>query len=339
MMARALVVHEHGPTSNVVIDEIEIGEPAAGEVRIEVAAAGINFPDILVIGGTYQRRLEPPFVPGSECAGTIAAVGPGVEGFAVGDRVLAIPLRDAFAEQIIVSADVVFRIPHGMGFVEAAAFPIVYGTSAHALQDRGRLVAGETVLINGAGGGIGLSSVELATMAGAARVIASVGSAAKADAARAAGASDIIDYRTEDVRERVLEITEGRGVDVVVDPVGGAAFDAAMRCIAWRGRALVVGFASGTIPTLAVNRTLLKGCEVVGVLWGESIAREPERFRALMNGLLADVAEGRLHGLPVTTVSMEDVSVAFDALARRSAVGKFVLDLTRRRLDDESGHL
>lgn len=320
----ALVCDEIGPPSNLQIKKIQRSALGTGDVRIRVRAAGINYADALVIAGRYQVKPPLPLVPGSECAGLVIEAGAEVQELSVGDRVLAVPLVGCMAEEIVADAADVFRIPDGMTWPQAAGFPITYGTARHALIDRGRLVPGEFVLINGAGGGIGLAATEIAKAAGAV-VIASASSQEKLALARKAGADHLIDYSVEDVRQRVREITEGHGADMVCDPVGGNAFDEGLRCLAWGGRILVIGFTSGTIPQVAMNRLLLRGCDAVGVYWGNQKAHDPSGFRSGMSELLEWHRDHRISGPEVQIVRADEVVRILEGLEARSLAGKFVM--------------
>lgn len=319
----ALVVHEHGPPGSLTLGKVEVGSPRAGEVLIEVHAAGINFADALLVSGEYQSLPELPFVPGSECAGVIVAVGDGVDGFMPGDRVLAIPLGGCFAEMVRVSALRVFHLPTEMSAAEGAGFLVTFGTVWHALLDRGRLQPGETVLVLGAGGGIGAAGIAVAKACGA-TVIAVVGSESKAEIAQRSGADHVLVHSDVLLKDRVRELTDGVGIDIVLDPVGGALFGEALRCLAWRGRALVIGFASGDIPLVKVNRLLLQGSEVIGVYWGRSMELEPDRFRREVYDMLTSFTDGRLGALATTQVPLADVPDVLQGLLDRRRGGKYV---------------
>ena len=272
---KAVLCKFHGLPESLVVEDIESPVPGDGEVLVHVRAAGVNFPDALIIQNKYQIKPPLPFTPGGELAGVVAAVGAGVSQFAVGQSVIALTLFGAFAEQVVVSQDKLIPMPEGMPYEIAGSFLMTYGTCYHALHDRARLKAGETVLVLGAAGGIGIAAIELAKAAGA-RVIAAASSDDKLAVCRDQGADETINYQTEDLRERIKGLTGGRGVDVVVDPVGGRFSQAALRSTAWRGRFLVVGFADGEIPKIPLNLVLLKGCAIVGVFWGDFIRREPD---------------------------------------------------------------
>jgi NADPH2:quinone reductase len=270
---KALVCKAWGPVESLVLEEV--ASPTAGpkQVLIDVKAAGVNFPDALMVQGKYQVKPPLPFSPGGELAGIVREIGEGVTHVKPGDEVVALAMHGAFAEEAAVAADRVIALPKGTNLEVAAAFMLAHGTSYHALKDRARLQRGETLLVLGASGGVGLAAVELGKILGA-RVIAAASSDAKLALCREYGADATINYSTEDLKERAKELTEGRGVDVIYDPVGGAYSEPALRTMAWGGRFLVIGFATGDIPKIPLNLTLLKGCSIVGVFWGEFTRRE-----------------------------------------------------------------
>ena len=291
---------------------------------LSVKAASVNFPDVLIIQNKYQFKPPLPFSPGSEMAGVVKSVGGGVTAFKPGDTVMAITTYGAFAEEVKTEARRLLPIPAGMEFATAAAFGLTYATSEHALCDRGALEAGETLLVLGAAGGVGLAAIEIGKILGA-RVIACASSDDKLAVCRAHGADDTINYATEDLRERIKAITGGQGADVVYDPVGGPYTEPALRSIAWRGRLLVVGFAAGEIPKIPLNLTLLKGCAIVGVFWGEFTKREPESFAAAMAKLGRWYGEGRLKPHISATLPLERASEALTLMTERKVQGKVVL--------------
>ena len=300
-------------------------EPQAGpgEVLVDVKAAALNFPDLLMIQGLYQERPPLPFVVGTEMSGVVAAVGEGVTHVAPGDRVVAACGR-TLAERVVAKAPLVIPAPKNLGFEAAAGICITYFTSMHALRQRARLEAGETLLVLGAAGGVGTTAVELGKRMGAV-VIAAASSDAKLDLARRLGADHVVNYATEDLRERIKSITNGKGVDVVYDPVGGALAEPALRSMAWGGRYLVIGFAGGDIPRIPLNLPLLKGCSIVGVFWGSFAARE----RALQQRNVMELWEmfdaGQLAPVVGETHPLADYAQAFESLAARRAQGKVVL--------------
>lgn len=304
--------------------EVPTPEPGPGQVRLRVAAASLNFPDLLVLEGKYQFRPPLPFVPGSEFVGVVEAVGEGVTHLAVGQRAVAIGNAGGFASHAVVAAAQCMPAPDGIPDAHAAAFAFTYGTSWHALVDRGRLQAGETVLVLGAAGGVGSAAVQIAASQGA-RVIAAASSAEKCEFCRALGAEVVIDTSREDLREAVKAATGGQGADIVYDPVGGDLAEPAFRAIAWRGRYLVVGFAAGRIPALPLNLPLLKGADIVGVFWGDHVRREPAAHRAQMAALVAGYAAGRLRPAIDATLPMSALPEALARMAGRQVRGKLVL--------------
>jgi len=313
-----------GPPESLVVEDVPSPTPGPGEVVLSVKAASVNFPDVLIIQNKYQFKPPLPFSPGSEMAGVVKSVGDGVTGFKPGDTVMAITTYGAFAEEVKTEARRLLPIPTGMEFATAAAFGLTYATSEHALCDRGALQAGETLLVLGAAGGVGLAAIEIGKILGA-RVIACASSDDKLAVCRAHGADDTINYATEDLRERIKAITDGQGADVVYDPVGGPYTEPALRSIAWRGRLLVVGFAAGEIPKIPLNLTLLKGCAIVGVFWGEFTKREPESFAAAMAKLGRWYGEGRLKPHISATLPLERAAEALTLMAERKVKGKVVL--------------
>jgi NADPH:quinone reductase len=323
---RAVLCKAYGPPESLVVEEVPSPEPGPGEAVIAVKAASVNFPDVLIIENKYQVKPPLPFSPGSELAGFVKAVGAGVTAFTPGDRVMAITGYGAFAEEVKTEARRMLAIPHGMDFATAAAFGLTYATSEHALVDRGALKAGETLLVLGAAGGVGLAAIEIGKILGA-RVIACASTDEKLAVCRAHGADDTINYAAEDLRERIKALTGGNGPDVVYDPVGGAYTEMALRSIAWRGRLLVVGFAAGEIPKIPLNLTLLKGCSIVGVFWGDFTRREPHHFAEAMARLGGWYAEGRLKPHISATFPLDRAADALTLMAARRVTGKVVLTL------------
>jgi NADPH2:quinone reductase len=321
---RAVRCHELTGPSSLRVDEIAGPVAGAGEVLIEVRAAGVNFPDVLVTRGKYQFKSDPPFVPGGEVAGVVAAVGAGVTSLAVGDRVAATMLQGAFAEQVVVPELAAVRLPDAVSFEVGAATLLTYATTLHALEDRAHLAAGETLLVLGAAGGVGVAAIELGKLLGA-RVIAAASTDEKVAFCLQHGADLGICYGREDLKERTKQLTGGAGVDVVYDPVGGPLAEQALRGIAWQGRYLVVGFASGEIPRIPLNLTLLKGCDIVGVFWGSFAMREPQKNRAHAARILGWVAEGKLSPHLDRVVPFARASEALERLERREVLGKVVL--------------
>lgn len=321
---KAVLCKAFGPADTLVVEDVSSPEIKKNEVLLDVHAAGINFPDTLIIEGKYQFKPPFPFSPGGEAAGVISAVGENVSHLNVGDRVMALTGWGSCAEQIAVPAYNILPMPDAMDFTTAAAFSMTYGTAMHALKQRGALQAGETLLVLGASGGVGLAAIEIGKAMGA-RVIAAASSTEKLEVARQAGADELINYQDEDVRERLKTLTKGQGVDVVIDPVGGDLFETVFRSIAWNGRMLVIGFASGTIPSLPVNLPLLKGAAVIGVFWGSFAQRQPQDNVANFEQLFAWYAEGKLKPLVSQTFALEDTAQAINTLAARKAVGKLVI--------------
>jgi len=321
---KAVVCKQYGPPESLTFEELPSPRPGPGEVVVSVKAASVNFPDVLIIQNKYQYKPPLPFSPGSELAGVVKEVGADVEGCKPGDKVIAFTTYGAFAEEVKTEASRLLPMPEGMDFPSAAAFLLTYGTSDHALRDRGALRAGETLLVLGAAGGVGLAAVEIGKALGA-RVIACASSAEKLAVCRQHGADAVIDYAAEDLRERIKILTDGRGVDVVYDPVGGPYTEPAFRSVAWRGRLLVVGFAAGDIPKLPLNLALLKGAAVVGVFWGDFARREPRRFAESVRRLAGWYREGKLHPHVSQTLPLARAADALKLMAARQVKGKIVL--------------
>jgi len=321
---KAIVCKAFGPPESLVYEDLPSPKPEKGEAIISMKAASVNFPDVLIIQNKYQFKPPLPFSPGSELAGMVKEVGAGVTGWRAGDRVIAFTTYGAFAEEVKTEAARLLPLPDAMDFVTGAAFLLTYGTSDHALRDRGALKAGETLLVLGAAGGVGLAAIEIAKALGA-RVIACASSEDKLTVCRSHGADATINYAAEDLRERVKALSDGRGVDVVYDAVGGAYTEPAFRSLAWRGRLLVVGFAAGEIPRLPLNLPLLKGAAVVGVFWGDFARREPKAFSESVRQLARWYGEGRLRPHVSQTLPLERAAEAIALLASRKAKGKIVL--------------
>ena len=321
---KAVLCKTYGPPDSLVVEDIPSPVAGPGEVVVSVKTASVNFPDVLIIQNKYQVKPPLPFSPGSELAGVVKSVGDGVTRWKPGDPVMAITGYGAFAEDVKVDVNRLLPIPTGMDFVSAAAFGLTYATSEHALCDRGDLKAGETLLVLGASGGVGIAAIEIGKVLGA-RVIACASTDDKLAVCREHGADDTINYATEDLRERIKALTGGKGADVVYDPVGGTYSELALRSIAWRGRLLVVGFAAGDIPKIPLNLTLLKGCAIIGVFWGEFTRREPERFLAAMDKLGRWFAEGKLRPHVSETFPLERAADALAMMAGRNVKGKVVL--------------
>ncbi len=321
---KAVLCKAYGPPESLIIEDIPSPVAGAGEVVISVKAASVNFPDTLIIQNKYQVKPLPPFSPGSECAGTVKGVGNGVTRFRPGDPVMAVTTYGSFAEEVLTHESRLLEIPRGMDFVTAAAFTLTYGTSAHALIDRGELKAGETLLVLGAAGGVGLAAIEIGKTLGA-RVIACASTDDKLAVCAEHGADELVNYQTQDLRDRIKRITSGEGVDVVYDAVGGPFSEPALRSMRWRGRLLVVGFAAGEIPRIALNLTLLKGCSIVGVFWGDFVKREPDRFRSVMKQLGEWYEAGKLTPYVSETMPLDRAAHALALMASRKVKGKLVL--------------
>lgn len=321
---KALMCHAFGPIDSLRVEERPSPVPGPGQVLVDVKAAAINFPDALIVQGLYQVKPALPFSPGAELAGVVTALGEGVKRLQVGDRVIAAVGHGAFAEQCLADAAQVLPLLPGMDFDLGAAFVLTYGTSLHALRRIAALQAGETLLVLGAAGGVGLAAIEIAKAMGA-RVIAAASSAAKLELCRKVGADETIDYSSEDLRKRVDALTGGKGADVVYDPVGGALAEAALRATAWRGRYLVVGFASGEIPKMPLNLALLMERAVLGVFWGAAVRRDPGALLADMKQLAQWFAEGKVRPVISERVSLDGAAAAIQRLAGRQAMGKIVV--------------
>ena len=321
---KALLCESHGPAASLVVRDLPVPAPGPGEVRIAVKAAALNFFDTLVIEGRYQEKPPLPFSPSAECAGVVAALGEGVTGWRVGERVAAWLGHGAAREQVIVSAEALVRVPDRLDDAQAAGLFVTYGTALHGLIQRGAVSPGETLAVLGAAGGAGLAAVEIGSLLGA-RVIACASSPDKLALARAHGASEAIDYAADDVRAALKRLTGGKGVEVLYDTVGGDLAEPAVRSMGWGGRYLVVGFAGGAIPRIPLNLLLLKGCDLRGVFWSEFVRREPQAHRANMERLLSWAEAGRIRAHVHGTYPLERAAEAFAVIAERRAQGKVVL--------------
>jgi NADPH2:quinone reductase len=325
---RAVLCKEWGGPEKLVVEEMVSPPIREGTVRIAVHAAGINFADLLLISGQYQEKPAFPFTPGMEAAGTVTEVGAGVSSLKAGDRVMALTGTGAYAGEVVIDAGRALKIPDKMDFVTAASFPVAYGTSHGAFDWRAHLKPGEWLLVLGAAGGVGLTAVEIGKAMGA-KVIACAGGPEKLEIARQHGADHLIDYSREDIRERVKAITGGKGADVVYDPVGGDAFDASLRSIAWGGRLIVIGFASGRIPQAPANILLVKNIDVIGFYWGSYQARRPELLRDSYSQLLRWFEEGKLKPHISAQMDLNEVAQAMALLQSRKSTGKVVLTTGR----------
>src|ERR1700716_4510043 len=324
MSMKAVLCKQYGPPETLVVEDLPSPRAGPGEAVVSVKAASVNFPDVLMIQNKYQFRPPLPFSPGSELAGVVKEVGAGVSSVRPGDKVMAFTTYGAFAEEVKTDAARLLPIPDGMDFKSAAAFVLTYGTSDHALRDRGALQAGGTLLVLGAAGGVGLAAIEIGKALGA-RVIACASSEEKLAVCREHGAEGTINYATEDLRERIKALTEGRGVDVVYDAVGGPYSEPAFRSLAWRGRLLVVGFAAGEIPKLPLNLALLKGASIVGAFCGDFSSREPKANLAALRELMGWLAPGRIKPDISGRYALADTPQALNDMAARKITGKIVI--------------
>jgi NADPH2:quinone reductase len=321
---RAIMCREHGGLSVLKLEEVPDPVPGPGQALVRIRACGINFADSIMAAGKYQNQPELPFIPGSEIAGDIAALGEGVDGFSVGQRVMGLPGRGGYAELAAVDVKRLSPLPAGLTYEQAASFAVTYGTSHVALAHRARLRPGETLLVHGAAGGVGLTAVELGRIMGA-RIIATAGGPDKLAIARAAGADETIDYLAEDIRERVKALTGGRGADVVYDPVGGDVFDASLRCVAFEGRILVIGFAGGRVPQIPANHVMVKNVDIIGVNRPAYDALALEVSRRSQDELLRWLAEGRIRPLVSRTFPLERAVEGLESVVTRRSTGKVVI--------------
>jgi NADPH:quinone reductase len=321
---KALLCRETGPIERLRVEDVPSPRAGPREVVVEVKASSLNFPDALMVQGLYQVKPPLPFSPGMELAGIVKELGADVRSVAPGDRVVAFPGRGGFAQECLVPADRVSPLPPGMDFETASAFVLTYCTSLHALQDCGHLQAGEALLVLGAAGGVGTSAVEIGKAMGA-KVIAAASSEEKLALCRKLGADETVDYEKADLRQRVLDLTGGKGADVVYDPVGGAHTEAALRATAWRGRLLVIGFASGVIPSIKLNLALLKERSLIGVYWGDWTQRDPPGQRRNVEQLAGWFSEGKIKPVVSERVSLEEAPAAMQRLLLRKVKGKVVV--------------
>ena len=321
---KALLCTRYGGPDDLELADIADPIPEPGEAVVRIASAALNFFDTLIIAGKYQYKPEMPFSPAAEFAGSVEAVGPGVTSVSTGDRVLGYATYGAARERIAIAADRLVKLPAGVDFDRAAGVCVTYGTTLYALKNRARLKTGETLAVLGASGGVGLAACELGKLMGA-RVIACASSPEKLDFARKLGADIGIDYSKDDLKDALRKATDGKGVDVIYDPVGGAYAEAALRSIAWEGRFLVIGFAAGDIPKLPLNLVLLKACDVLGVFWGSWITRDPAGHRANTAQLLSWVADGKLSSHVHAVYPLSEAAAALKAIASRKVMGKVIL--------------
>jgi NADPH2:quinone reductase len=321
---KAVRCNEFGPAEKLVMEEVAPIEPGDGQVVIGIKACSVNFPDTLIIEGKYQFKPDLPFTPGTDVSGVITKIGTGVTHAHVGDRVMALPMWGGFAEEVAVDEKQLISLPQNVDFILAAASALTYATSYHALKDRALLQAGETLLVLGAAGGVGLAAIELGKMMGA-KVIAAASSDEKLAVCQQYGADELVNYSTENLKDRVRTLTHGRGVDVVYDPIGGPYSELALRNMAWEGRFLVVGFSNGEIPRIPLNLTLLKGCSIVGVFFGDFARREPQRYMQNFQQLLAWIGEGTLKPFVSATYPLAEAPAAIRYVADRKVIGKVVV--------------
>jgi NADPH2:quinone reductase len=321
---KALMCNSHGLPDTLQFQEVPDPSAGPGQVVVEMKAAGVNFPDVLIIQNKYQFKPDLPFAPGAELAGIVLEVGEGVQHVKAGDAVIASVGHGAFAQRVLCDARRIIPIPQGVSFELAAAFVLAYGTSWHALKDRAQLQAGETLLVLGAAGGVGLAAIEIGKALGA-RVIAAASTAKKLDVCVKAGADATINYSTEDLRSRIKDLTEGKGPQVIYDPVGGHYAGPAFRSIAWRGRYLVVGFANGEIPKLPLNLALLKGADIRGVFWGDYTNREPKAFAGDLRDMFGLVAQGKLKPHISGRYPLAQGAQALNDMMSRKVTGKVII--------------
>lgn len=321
---KAVLCTQFGGPETLEVADIESPVAGPGEVVVAVRAAGLNFFDTLIIQNKYQFKPDLPFSPGAEIAGEVKSLGDGVEGLQVGDRVMAYSVWGGVRAEIAISQEAVIAMPDGLDFVTAAGLIVTYGTSLHALKDRADMQPGETLAVLGASGGVGQAAVEIGKAMGA-RVIACASSEDKLKFCRTLGADETLNYTDEDLKTRLKELTDGKGVDVIYDPVGAGLAEPALRAIGWNGRFLVVGFAGGDIPKIPLNLALLKGCQIVGVFWGDHLVREPSRHRANMAQLLDWVVDGKIKPHIHKVYPLEETTDALMAIARREVRGKVIV--------------
>tara|TARA_R110002110_G_scaffold415745_1_gene654741 strand:+ start:51951 stop:52928 length:978 start_codon:yes stop_codon:yes gene_type:complete len=324
---KAVVCKEHGLPEKLAFEtNWPDPEPGDNEVLIDVKAAGLNFPDVLIIQNKYQTKPDLPFIPGGECSGVVAAVGKNVTRLKPGDKVISMGSHGAFCSRIVADHNAVFPMPDGLSFEQAAGVSITYFTSYHALKQRANIQPGETLLVLGAAGGVGTTAIELGKLFGA-KVIAAASTDEKLELCKKLGADEVINYSKVSLKDALKELTGGKGVDVVYDPVGGDFSEPAVRSMAWKGRYLVIGFASGPIPSIPLNLTLLKGCAIVGVFWGRFMAEEPEVNLQNIHALWGLFAEGKLNPVVTDTFPLEEYRDAYACMMERRARGKVILTM------------
>ena len=324
---RALVCEKYGPVKDLRVKEIEAPKPGSKDVLIQVQSAAVNFPDTLIVQGLYQMKPEVPFVPGSDMAGIVIEVGEDVKHLKVGDEVLGFNRTGAFAERAVVPAAACVPKPAGMDFSTAASFLMAYGTSFHALKDRAKIQQGETLLILGASGGVGLAAIELGKQMGA-KVIAAASTVEKLAICKEHGADEVVNYSEEDLKSRIKELTNGKGVDVIYDPVGGQYSEPALRRMAWNGRYLVVGFTTGTIPKIPLNLALLKGCAITGVFWGRFAMEEPKENAKNIMTLMGLFTSGKLNPHIHAKYPLQNALEALQEILDRKVSGKVLIEMS-----------
>ena len=323
---RAVICRSFGPAENLVMEEVAEPEPGPGQVQINIEAAALNFPDVLTVEGKYQSLPDFPFSPGGEFAGVVAKVGSGVDAWQEGDEVFGGSGHGCFAEKIVINGANLRPKPKKMSFAQASGISTTYGTSYYALKQRANLQAGETLLVLGAAGGVGIAAVELGRAMGA-RVIAAASSPEKLEVAKQAGAHELIDYSDGELKEKVKALTDGKGADVIYDPVGGDYFEQCLRCINWYGRLLIVGFVGGDIPRAPTNLILLKSCQLVGVFYGAFNARHPQESQQNFAEILDMFEAGKINPLVGREFAFEEYVEALNCLSGRAAIGKVVLNV------------
>ncbi len=321
---KALMCREFGDLSVLKMEDIATPDPGPGQVKIAMRACGVNFADSLVTAGKYQSQPSLPFTPGFEVAGDVTALGEGVTNFSIGDRVMGMAGSGGYAEELVADVRQLSPLPDMMDYVSAASFAVTYGTSYLALVHRAKLRAGEVLLVHGAAGGVGLTAVEIGKQLGA-TIIASAGGPEKLKIAQAAGAEFLIDYRTEDIRERVKEFTDGRGADVIYDPIGGDVFDASLRCVNFEGRILVIGFAGGTIQQIRSNHVMVKNVDIIGFNRGPYEEKHPDVTREAYGTLMEWLSRGKIQPFVSKTYPLSEAVAAIESVTNRSSTGKVVV--------------
>lgn len=325
---KAIVCEKYGPPSDLILKDVVLPDVEENQVRIQIKACSLNFPDTLIIQGLYQFKPELPFTPGSDISGIVLEVGSAVNHLKVGDEVFGFTMVGGFAEEAVVDAKNIFPKPPNMSFTIAASFLLAYGTSYHAIIDRAKLKEGETMVVLGASGGVGLAAIEIGKQVGA-RIIAAASTQEKLELCKERGADEVINYEIEDLKNRIKELTNGKGANVIYDPVGGKYSEAALRGIAWEGRYLVVGFAAGEIPKIPLNLPLLKGCQIMGVFWGSFAIKDPSKNLKNSIELMNWYREGKVKPHIHKLYSLADTPKALEEMMARQVRGKVVIDMSR----------